>query len=208
MPTRGRVVWAALAVGCFLRQTYPNKQLLILDDADDPSFPEITLVFPNVAYLRIDERLNIPAKRNILCRVAAGEIIAHWDSDDWSDANRIADQVARLEESQCAVTGYSSMLFTDSHGRWSRYISEPNIYALGSSLCYRKSWWNEHRFDENKPINEDYDFISRARKAQQFVSVEGSSLMVARVHPGNTSPKNVSDYRSVEPSMIPAGFYA
>lgn len=205
MPTRGRSIWAALAVSSFMQQSYPNKQLLILDDADQPSFPEGTLL-PGVAYLRIDERLNIPQKRNILCRVAAGQIIAHWDSDDWSDTGRLEDQIRRLEESQCSVTGYSSILFCDQQSRWGRYVGDPSFYALGSSLCYRKSWWRDHQFDEARPINEDFDFVSRARHAGQFISVDGAGVMVARVHPGNTSPKNVDDYKAVDAATIPSGF--
>src|SRR5688572_15862161 len=40
MPTRGRVAFAKHALESFHSQTYPNKQLIILDDADDRSFPE------------------------------------------------------------------------------------------------------------------------------------------------------------------------
>lgn len=205
MPTRGRGPWAAQAVNSFLRQSYPNKQLLILDDADEPSFPEAVLLLQGVAYLRLDDRLNIPQKRNLLCRFAAGEIIAHFDSDDWSVPERIADQVERLDQTGVSVTGYHSILFTDQDSRWGRYVGDV-AYALGSSLCYYKKWWQRSPFDESKTIGEDNDFVYQARNAQQFISVEGPSMMVARVHPGNTSAKNVSDYRPVEPSMIPVGF--
>ena len=41
MPTRGRQAYAIDAVSCFRCQTYPDKELIILDDADNPSFAVI-----------------------------------------------------------------------------------------------------------------------------------------------------------------------
>ena len=41
MPARGRPAMAAAAVECWRRQTWPNTELLILDDADCPAFPEM-----------------------------------------------------------------------------------------------------------------------------------------------------------------------
>ena len=41
MPARGRSVMAAAAVESWKAQTWPNTELLILDDADLPAFPEM-----------------------------------------------------------------------------------------------------------------------------------------------------------------------
>lgn len=213
MPTRGRNVWSAIALNSFLSQTYPAKHLIILDDADDPSFREV--LFPsNVAYLRIDKRLSIPEKRNMCCQVAAGDIIMHVDSDDWSDPGRMAAQVHLLEESGKAVAGFHSLLFhMEPSGQVFKYVNDSS-YALGTSLCYRKSFWQQHPFrpgDPNPNVGEDNQFVKEARQAGELVSVDAGSMMVARIHGDSTSPHDLSgtncSFRPVSRDAIPAGFW-
>lgn len=208
MPTRGRPVLSAIALNSFLAQTYPHKQLVILDDAEDPSFrqpPE----FKGVAYLRLDDRRTIAAKRNMGCAAAHGEILMHFDSDDWSAPDRMQDQVSRLGLTGKEVTGFHTMLFYDSPtGRCFRY-SNDSSYALGTSLAYTRQWWASNRFDESKEIGEDNQFVMVARKADQLASVNAGQLMVARMHTGNTSLKKVDNnqFHIVAADLIPAGFF-
>lgn len=206
MPTRGRQEWAQQALECFLGQTYANKELVILDDADDPSFHSLPLGVTGVTYERHYRRRTIGAKRNIAVMLARGEIIMHWDSDDWSDSTRMADQVKRLQESGKAVTGYHSILFHEKETDiWGRWVLDP-FEAFGTSLCYLKSWWHDHPFNEAVTIGEDNKFVTEANNNSQVISVPGESMIVARAHPGNTSPKDMGNCRPVNPSMIPAGF--
>src|SRR5688572_14083799 len=103
MPTRNRGEFLRLAVESFQRQTYPNLELVIIDDSD----VDITHLVPSddrIRLYRSTQRRSIGAKRNIACSRADGEIICHWDDDDWSAPNRITDQVTRLQESKAALT--------------------------------------------------------------------------------------------------------
>ncbi len=115
-----------------------------------------------------------------------GEIIAHWDDDDYSAPGRLTDQVERLIDSGLSVTAYRSMKFTDGHD-FRLYLGTP-LYALGTSLCYRKDWWSANRF-RSLQIAEDFWFADAARGARQLTSVDGGELMYATVHPSNTSPR-------------------
>lgn len=201
MPTRGRRDWSARAVEAFHAQTYPNKQLVILDDIDEPSFDEEPA---GSIYARSNERV-IGVKRNMCCSMATGEIIAHWDSDDWSAPGRIDDQVGRLEQTRMPVTGYWSILFYEEHtGRWGRWILD-RCYAFGTSLCYLKSFWEQHRFAA-KNVGEDNQFVMEA--GIHLACIDGTSMIVARAHPDNTSPKDMGNCRPVDPTLIPEGFVA
>ncbi len=218
MPTRGRSrgAWGEQAVESFLRQTYPHRELIILDDVDDPTFPTSIAKLEGVHYLR-RERETIYRKRNRLCGMASGTIVCHWDSDDWSSPDRIADQVARLRTSAKAVTGYHSMLFHDETSlRWAKYIGHPG-YALGTSLCYQKAFWQLHPFREdpselqvNKNVGEDGLFVKDAVNRDELASVDAEKRMVARAHADNTSPKVITNpmaYRPVAASEAPRGFF-
>ncbi len=85
---------------------------------------------PRVRLIHLDGWPEIGAKRNFGCEHAEGEIIAHWDDDDYSAPGRLADQVERLRESGKAVTGFHSMRFTDGV-HWWKYEGTRN-YALGT----------------------------------------------------------------------------
>jgi hypothetical protein len=139
--------------------------------------------------VHIEDGRTIGEKRNFGSGLAHdGDLIASWDDDDWSDVGRLGDQVARLQKSGKAVTGYHSMLFTDGVGWW-RYRGSAD-YALGTSLCYTKAWWDGHRFPP-KQVFEDGDFVRAANIAGQLVSVDAGLNMVATIHNGNTSPRQL-----------------
>jgi glycosyltransferase involved in cell wall biosynthesis len=163
MPTMaGREVFRQQALECYESQTWSHKDLVVVDSPG-----------------------TVGAKRNIAVAMSRGEILCHWDDDDWSAPGRIEDQVRRLLGSKVEITGYHSMIFENEEGKRWKYNGQPH-YALGTSLCYWKSYWRRRPF---RQINtgEDNAFI----QGTQVLSVDAGDLMVARIHGGNTSPKNV-----------------
>lgn len=206
MPTRGREILARQAVDCFLRQTYRNRELVILDDADAPSFPG-GISGPGIKYHVTDKRMNTGEKRNAVNALATGEIICHWDDDDWSAPERIDDQVRRL--AGLPFTGYSSCLwFCEKTGTAWQYRGwqTPNYYALGTSFCYLRAWWKTHLFPA-KPIGSDNDVVRKARGS--MLCVDAGKLMVARNHAGSSNKRVfVEDefWRPVALNVLPAGF--
>lgn len=192
MPTRARPTFAREAVEVFLAQTWPNRELVIVDDEDEPSFPG-GINGADVRYERLRIKLSIGAKRNVACSRAAGEIIVHFDDDDWSAPERITDQVERLMASGRELTGYNEMLFTDG-ARWWQYAG-PKDYILGTSLCYRKTLWERRPFQDSQ-IGEDLAFQLGVPKT----AVPAGEVMWARTHPGNTSPRvtNKREWREAQ----------
>lgn len=188
----------------FEQQRYESKELVILDDSLDPSFPTPP-TGENIRYF-IQRGGTIPEKRNKLAELADGEIVWNLDSDDWSHPERMSFQVGRLLESNKAVTGFSSMyFFQPSTGKAAVYPPRRN-YALGSSLCFFRSWGLLHRFPENKLIGEDNAFVYAAAELGQLDSVPRNDLMVARAHETNTSKKSMSSFKSVPTSQLPEEF--
>jgi hypothetical protein len=161
---------------------------LILADGE-----EVSDLVPNdhrIRLLCLDGSPVIGDKRNLGCSRAAGEIIAHWDDDDYSAPERLADQVGRLIETGKAVTGYRSMRFTDGKRWWLFTYRQHN--ALGTSLCYRKEWWQQYPFPP-KHVGEDGEFTNWAANRGQLVTVDAGELMYARNHTGNTSKRPLDD---------------
>ena len=185
--TKDRRRWLPQAIACFQRQTHKDAELLILADGED-----VRDLLPaddsRVRLIHLENALNVGDKRNFGCERAAGQVIAHWDDDDHSEPERLADQLRRLDESGKSVTGYHSMRFTDGE-HWWKYRGTVN-YALGTSLCYRRQWWRANRF-RSVQVGEDNQFVIAAFAAGELASVDAGELMFATIHPGNTSPRKM-----------------
>jgi len=185
MPTRGRPAMAQDALSCFRRQTWPWRELIIIDDLDSRSFSEPPQA-PGVHYHLLERRASVGAKRNIAIKRSRGDFIVHWDDDDLSNPVRIANQVEHLTDSpHVQIVGYGAVQFTDGRDWW-MYRSPDSCFALGTSLMYRRAWWDSHRFPD-LPIGEDTVFLSQARGRIAVYDCNG--LMFCRIHGGNTSTK-------------------
>lgn len=186
--TRNRRTWLPKAIECFLSQTYQQTELLILADGEDVR--DIVPDDERIRLIHLDEQRNIGEKRNFACSRADGEVICHWDDDDYSAPGRLARQVEMLNESGLLVAGFHSMRFTDGTSWW-LYRGKP-FYSLGTALCYRREWWQSNPF---KPlaVAEDNNMVWAAQAAQQIISEPAGELMYATIHPGNTSPRMITD---------------
>jgi len=184
--TRNRRTWLPQAIQCFLAQTYRPLELLIVADGED-----VRDLVPNdqrIRLIHIDRTMHIGDKRNFGCQHARGEVIVHWDDDEFCAPNRVTDQVSRLVESGKSVTGYNSMRFTDGTNWW-QYQGAAD-YALGTSLCYRKSYWEENKFPSMQ-IGEDLIFSNMAAFNREFIVADAGDLMHATIHSQNTSPRTL-----------------
>jgi glycosyltransferase involved in cell wall biosynthesis len=76
--------------------------------ADGENCEDLVRGEPSARYIHFGIKHSIGAKRNLGCEAARGEIIAHWDDDDYSAPGRLEDQVRRILTSGKAVTGYNS----------------------------------------------------------------------------------------------------
>lgn len=188
MITRNRRQWIPKAIKCFQLRTYSNAELLIVADGDDVR--DLIPESDRIRLIHLAEKRNIGEKRNFGCSRAAGSVICHWDDDDYSAPGRVAHQVEMLNESGLQVAGFHTMKFTDGENWW-RYKGARN-YSLGTALCYRRAWWEQNPF-RPMPVGEDNEMVYAAQRAQQIVSEDAGELMYATVHPGNTSPRMITE---------------
>ena len=69
MPTYNRRRYVAQAILYFLRQDYPNRELIILDDGDD-RVADLAPSDDRIRYIALDRRMILGAKRNLACELA------------------------------------------------------------------------------------------------------------------------------------------
>ena len=188
MPTYNRRDFLSRGVACVLKQDYSRFELIIVDDGSDP-VGDCLPADSRIRYLRLGERRTIGHKRNLACGEARGEIIVHFDDDDWYPRWRVRRQVEALRDAE--VSGTSQLYYLEHpHGRaWRYHYTGAAPWVAGNTLAYRRRVWTHHPFADVQ-VGEDSRFV-RALRPAQVADLADPSLCVATVHAGNTSPKAV-----------------
>ncbi len=195
MPTRNRRGFVSQAIGYFLRQDYPNKELVVVDDGED-SIQNLIPPDDRIRYRRIDTRLSLGAKRNLACELSGGDLIAHWDDDDWMSTDRLSVQVAHLLACQADACGLRNVFHYRPHAgdAWLYcYPEDESAWLAGGTLLYRRAVWGEHPFSDIN-VGEDTAFVAQL-PPDRIRPLTETHIYVALIHPGNTAAKNVAGQR-------------
>jgi glycosyltransferase involved in cell wall biosynthesis len=193
MPTADRRRFVPLAIQNFLHQDYPNRELVILDDGKD-SVADLLPPDGRIKYSRIPQRQTVGAKRNQCIRASQGDLIVHWDDDDWVAPHRIRYQVEAMLREEAEVCGLRQMLFHDlSTSKTWLYTYPPNLrtWLVGGSLLYTRSFWQRSPFPDVQ-VGEDSRFLWKQTHGK-LVVLPDYRFYVAMIHSANTSPKICSD---------------
>jgi len=190
MPTRDRPQFIRQAVWYFLRQDYPRKQLIVVDDGERP-VGDLIPDDDRIRYVRLDRRTALGAKRNIACEAATGDLIAHFDDDDWMAPDRVRCQVEELYRSEsdlCGLTPLRYFRLATGEAFLYRHPRRASWVAPGT-MVYRRSAWAERRFPELE-VGEGEAFAARFDPSR-VRCLDAPDLYVALLHPGNLTPVDV-----------------
>jgi glycosyltransferase involved in cell wall biosynthesis len=191
MPTFNRRAFVPRAVDCFLAQDYANLELIVVDDGSDP-IADLLPPDPRIRYVRLGERTSVGAKRNVACESARGEIVVHWDDDDWYPPWRVRVQAAALRARGGDVCGSSVVYYLDAarNRAFSYRYSGARPWVGGNTLAYRREVWAANRFADVQ-VGEDLQFVWRV-PAARVIDLREPSLCIASVHAENVSPKETT----------------
>jgi glycosyltransferase involved in cell wall biosynthesis len=85
IPTYNRVNKVGNAIESAIRQTYPNKEIIVVDDGSTDDTPKLMEKYPQVKY-KIIEHGGQAAARNSGLKLSSGKYITSLDSDDvWNE---------------------------------------------------------------------------------------------------------------------------
>jgi len=97
MVTKDRLLLARRAVECFTKQTWGNKELVIIDDGDQDYTPMLDAYRASapIRYFRVkpDPGARLGDLRNLSLDRANGEFVAQWDDDEWCHPERLELQM-------------------------------------------------------------------------------------------------------------------
>ena len=142
MVTANRRQLAQRAVNCFIRQRYPNRELVVIDDGQEDYTPLFRTIHPeDITYIKIpkDPDMVLGKLRNMALDHAAGDYIIQWDDDDWYHPNRISIQAGYLDEGYDACCLAASLMHLDNPDFFSLpYIGYlPN--GIPGSIMHKRS---------------------------------------------------------------------
>lgn len=191
MPTADRRPFISQALRHFLRQDYEKRELIVLDDGND-MVADLIPQDERIRYVRLPRRCSMGAKHNMACELARGEVIVHWDDDDWMSERRISYQLRELlPQPLFTLSGLSRLLFYDPrlNKAWEYIYPQGNLpWVAGATFCYYKRFWEEHRFPD---MNEGADtvFVWNLQNVK-VLAHQDHTFFVATVHSQNTSQKH------------------
>ena len=134
MVTADRPHLCRRAIRCYQHQSYPNKELVVLDNGNE-AIEELLESVP-ASQLRYQKVTRTPDLilgdlRNSALALATGDvIIPQWDDDDWYHPDRISIQVQTLQQGYdaCALSG--TLMHVDSEP----YFHHPYIGLLPNGV--------------------------------------------------------------------------
>lgn len=209
VPTYGRQHLFPLLYKCFINQSYNNCELLIFDDSTEPS--DFFSGLSKVKYFHSNSRLSIGEKRNFLVNKSEGDVIAHFDDDDFYSPDYLKFMLSHLENADFVnLTGWFVYAVKQKEfGYWqtdrasalhyvfqtSRPIGlvkggppdETFSLGYGFNYIYRKSVWLGTKFPDRNH-GEDYEWVKNfGPDVIKKSTIDDRGLALHIIHSNNTS---------------------
>tara|TARA_B100001094_G_scaffold333172_1_gene409231 strand:- start:3086 stop:3766 length:681 start_codon:yes stop_codon:yes gene_type:complete len=169
MPTYNRPLFVKHAIYLFLKQDYPNKELIIIDDGTIKALDTIPKD-RRIKYFKFDTKRTIGFKRNFACKKAAGEIIMFWDDDDYYSSKRISYQTKPMFEKIADIVMLKNPIYykngqffipSQQHSDW---LWEGTNGAHGGTMCFWSKLHGKIKFPHSN-LGEDAIFFQHAKLA-------------------------------------------
>lgn len=204
MCTRNRPAFLLQAIAAYQAQDYLFRELIIVDGSDAPS----TILPPEIESIYVHApRIPIGDARNVACECAGGEIVVHWDDDDYHAPDRLTYQVGRLQTTTARLVGSSRSVYYDrlTGEVWERNLARFTPMLDGGTLVYRRELWRQHPFTAGAVSGSEHGFV-RAHRAVMLDLYGGPLYVVAGLHSGNRANKDFADgsWRRVPLADLPA----
>jgi glycosyltransferase involved in cell wall biosynthesis len=188
LTTRDRPRLLPIALACFEHQTYPNRELIVVDDGLDYPADVSSVHAAEVRVISVRPGTPLGIKLNHGVHASRGRLCMKMDDDDWYAPTYLETSVRALlmaEQVVCrpTVVMHMGFLFFDLQ-TWSvRESTERN--APGATLLFARSDWERRPF-RPVPTDEDAWFYRDQMKAGASVlTVDSKETFVAIRHRGH-----------------------
>lgn len=191
MVTADRAQLMRRSVRCYQRQTYPNRELVVVDDGDADLSPVLAdLPDEEVTYVTLDPNTDyvLGTLRNVALDEASGAYLTQWDDDDWCHRTRLEKQAAVLDDGADACALHGTLMHLDAP----EYFYAPYIGLLDDgvpgSIMHRRD--DDARYPD-MPRAEDTVYLDHwlEQDYRLLPASEAAHLFIRCFHGDNTWEK-------------------
>ena len=182
--TRLRAARLRRAIGCFQRQTYTPRELLVVYETDDAETAALlaSIADPAIRGHAVPAlpKQSLGALRNIAVAHARGEYIAQWDDDDWYAPTRLTVQLGAMRQMALPVCVLKRwIMFDELTG--TAYVSAARGWE--GSVVARRGVLGRYA---DLPRGEEAEAFSVLAGHDSLVLVDRPDLYIYTVHAHNT----------------------
>lgn len=102
--THNRPLFIRKAIDLFMAQTWPKKEMIIMDDGDGAGVPDLAGL--PIRHVKISGYTWITHKHRLAFPLCRGEFMGYWDDDDYFSPRRLALQVQALMDGKADACGF------------------------------------------------------------------------------------------------------
>ena len=182
MPVFNREDVVLSAINSALNQTYPNFELIIIDDGSTDNTKELLekIEHEKIRVCYHENNLGSSSARNTGLKESKGDIIMYLDSDNELDSKYVETIVGAFIELPDADAVYSGQLVYNNSekiqsirfGAFNKSLLHNSNYIDMNCFCHKRHVWEAlDGFDENLNRLVDWDFILRISNSFKIYSV-------------------------------------
>jgi glycosyltransferase involved in cell wall biosynthesis len=177
IPAYNREKWIALAIDSALAQTWPDKEVIVVDDGSSDRTREICERYGDKIIFATQDHLGGCAARNHLLRLATGDWIQYLDSDDYLLPTKVTAQLesvagnSKLPEAILSPFVWECWENDRVTSRWRTHLSDPTDLVkpwlrleplqIGAFLIRRESLIALGGWNEAIAVAEDHELWER-----------------------------------------------
>ena len=184
--------YLAMAIESVLAQTFPNMEVIVVDDGSSDRSPEIARSFGDRVTCVRQDNSGASAARSTGIRHASGTFVGFLDADDLWEPTKTARQVERLSGDpniEYCITFMENFWSPDvPEGRRQDSVPRPSGPYEGFSpitLLARKALFDLVPFDPGVRLVEDWDWFLRAHERDTRYALVSEVLARRRIHDSN-----------------------
>ena len=166
----------------FDRQTWPHRELLILDSSERPFVSSRN----DVRVVALPPGTGIARKRNLALQAARGDLIAWFDDDDWQHPQKLAWHVDALRNG-AAYAGSPSGWFVDLREARCAAFRVPHGGTIFNSAGFRREAVLPLAFREGVTRASDTYWMRNVAARCRRAGIERDDLFFWLSHEGNIS---------------------
>ena len=192
LTTRDRPRFLTIALRCYAEQTYPHREIIVVDDGIDFPVPEGQVAAVGGKLVRVEHGASIGAKLNAGVEAASGPLCQKMDDDDWYAPRFLETMIdyrerALLDIYQPTMTFVMPFLFFELATWEIRRSIDQNV--PGATLMFDRDDWLERPFRDLERDEDVWYFHDHRHLGRDINPVDDMEIFLAVRHHGVTGDR-------------------